>query len=124
MDLVIAAGLPQYTPFTLATADALRRALAVIRLTRVATSLREFDAHSSAVAVPVFGAGALEVSPRVGHIHVTVDDTAWHWADASGTPVVLQDLPSGPHRVLIELADANHRIVDKGTISFEVPRRP
>ena len=24
--------------------------------------------------VPVFGAGALNVSPRVGHLHVTVDD--------------------------------------------------
>jgi Family of unknown function (DUF6130) len=33
---------------------------------------------------PVFGPGALDVSPRVGHIHVTVDDAPWHWADASG----------------------------------------
>jgi hypothetical protein len=73
--------------------------------------------------VPVFGAGALEVSPRVGHIHVTVDDTPWHWADASGTPVILQALSPGPHRVLIELADANHQIVDKGTITFEVPKK-
>jgi uncharacterized protein DUF6130 len=24
--------------------------------------------------VPVFGAGALRVSPRVGHLHITVDD--------------------------------------------------
>src|SRR6266699_4105989 len=34
--------------------------------------------------VPVFGPAALAVSPRVGHIRVTVDDAAWHWADASG----------------------------------------
>jgi hypothetical protein len=34
---------------------------------------------------PVFGPGALGVSPRVGHIHVTVDEAPWHWADASGT---------------------------------------
>jgi hypothetical protein len=27
---------------------------------------------------PVFGRGALAVSPRVGHIHVTVDDAPWH----------------------------------------------
>ena len=33
--------------------------------------------------VPVFGAGALNVSPRVGHLHVTVDDLPWHWTDAS-----------------------------------------
>ena len=34
---------------------------------------------------PVFGPGALSVSPRVGHIHVTVDEAPWRWADASGT---------------------------------------
>jgi hypothetical protein len=42
---------------------------------------------------PVFGAGAFTVSPRVGHIHVTVDDASWHWADASGTPLILRGLP-------------------------------
>ena len=73
---------------------------------------------------PVFGSGALAVSPRVGHVHVTVDDAAWHWADASGSPVIVQGLPPGTHRVLIELADANHQVVDKATITFEVPRRP
>ena len=41
---------------------------------------------------PVFGPGALAVSPRVGHIHVTVDDAPWHWADASGTPIILRGL--------------------------------
>ncbi len=39
---------------------------------------------------PVFGSGALTVSPRVGHIHVTVDESPWRWADASGPPVILQ----------------------------------
>ena len=39
---------------------------------------------------PVFGPGALAVSPRVGHIHVTVDDAPWHWADASGNPLILR----------------------------------
>lgn len=71
----------------------------------------------------VFGSGALAVSPRVGHVHVTVDDAPWHWADASGSPVIVQGLPPGQHRVLIELADANHQVVDKATITFEVPRR-
>jgi len=32
---------------------------------------------------PVFGAGALKASPRVGHLHVIVDDQPWCWADAS-----------------------------------------
>jgi hypothetical protein len=35
------------------------------------------------------GPAALAVSPRVGHIHVTVDDAAWAWSDASGEPVIL-----------------------------------
>ena len=72
---------------------------------------------------PVFGAGALAVSPRVGHIHVTVDDAPWHWADASGNPLILRGLPPGPHTVLIELVDANHQPVDKVTVRFVVPKR-
>ena len=71
---------------------------------------------------PVFGAGALDVSPRVGHVHVTVDNAPWRWADASGTPIILQGLPPGPHNVLIELVDANHRPIDKGTVTFDVPK--
>jgi hypothetical protein len=71
---------------------------------------------------PVFGPGALAVSPRVGHVHVTVDEAPWHWADASGTPLILRGLPAGRHTVLIELVDANHQPVDKGTITFEVPK--
>ena len=72
---------------------------------------------------PVFGPGALSTSPRVGHIHVTVDDTPWRWADASGTPVILQALPPGPHAVLIELVNANHEVVDKGIVKFDVPSK-
>lgn len=33
--------------------------------------------------VPVFGQGALSVSPRIGHVHVTVDDAPWHFVDAA-----------------------------------------
>jgi hypothetical protein len=72
---------------------------------------------------PVFGEGALAVSPRVGHIHVTVDGAPWYWADASGTPLILRGLPSGAHSVLIELVDASHRPVDKGTVTFDVPKK-
>ena len=72
---------------------------------------------------PVFGPGALTVSPRVGHIHVTVDEMPWHWADASGTPLILRGLPPGPHKVLIELVDANHQPIDKGTVTFHVPTK-
>lgn len=72
---------------------------------------------------PVFGPGALAVSPRVGHIHVTVDEAPWRWADTSGNPVILQGLPPGPHKVLIELVDANHQPVDQGTVTFDVPKK-
>src|ERR671911_2788265 len=74
--------------------------------------------------VPMFGPGALSVSPRVGHIHVTVDDAPWHWADASGTPLILRGLPPGPHKVLIELVDPNHQVIDTGSVSFDVPAKP
>jgi len=71
--------------------------------------------------VPVFGPAALAVSPRVGHIEVTVDDAPWHWADASGQPVIIQGLAPGHHKVLIELVNANHRPIDKGIVQVTVP---
>jgi len=57
VDGVVAKGLAWYTPFTLTSPERLRRALATIRLTRVAVSRRELDLSASAVAVPAFGAG-------------------------------------------------------------------
>ena len=59
--------------------------------------------------IPVFGPNALDVSPRIGHIHVTVDDGPWRWADASGEPLIINCLRPGPHKVLIELVHANHQ---------------
>ena len=73
--------------------------------------------------VPVFGPNALAVSPRIGHLHVRVDDAPWVWADASGNPIILMGLPSGPHNVLIELEDANHHPLDKGTVTFVIPEK-
>jgi Family of unknown function (DUF6130) len=73
--------------------------------------------------VPVFGPNALAVSPRVGHIHVRVDDSSWVWADASGQPIILMGLPSGPHKVLIELEDANHHTLDQSSVTFVVPEK-
>jgi hypothetical protein len=70
---------------------------------------------------PVFGVAALGVSPRVGHIHVFVDDTTWHWADASGVPVIIQHLAPGPHKILIQLVNANHKPIDQGTVEVTVP---
>ncbi len=72
---------------------------------------------------PVFGQGALAVSPRVGHVHVRLDDAPWVWADASGSPIILMGLPPGPHKVLLELEDANHHTLDKGSVAFVVPEK-
>lgn len=71
--------------------------------------------------VPVFGEGALDVSPRIGHIHITVDDAPWHFIDASGETVVVVGLKPGPHRVLIELSDPTHKVITSETVKFTVP---
>ena len=71
--------------------------------------------------VPVFGPNALDVSPRIGHIHVTVDGAPWHWADASGEPLILVGLPAGPHKVQVILANANHKPLDQAVVEFVVP---
>jgi len=37
--------------------------------------------------------------------------------------VIVVGLPPGPHKVLFELADPTHRVIDSKTISFEIPAR-
>ncbi len=72
--------------------------------------------------VPVFGPAAAKVSPRLGHLHVTLDDAPWHWAHTSNDPIIVAPLLPGPHTILIELADADHKIIAKEVVKFEVPR--
>ncbi|MEH2297022.1 DUF6130 family protein [Nostoc sp.] len=71
--------------------------------------------------LPVFGKGALEVSPRIGHIHITVDDLPWHFVDASGQTIILVGLEPGLHKVLIELADPTHKVITSETVMFTLP---
>jgi hypothetical protein len=74
--------------------------------------------------VPVFGPGALGVSPRVGHLHITVDDLPWWWADASDNNTVdIAGLPPGRHTVKIELVDPNHKAFPGQTriLTFTIP---
>ncbi|MGK9167362.1 hypothetical protein KXR53_13745 [Inquilinus limosus] len=72
--------------------------------------------------LPIFGSGASDVSPRAGHLHVTVDDLPWHWADAGATgAIVLAGLPAGEHKVLIEIATPEHRVITGKAVSFTVP---
>ena len=57
VDVFVTRGLKRFTPYTLASPDRLRRALAEIRLNGLAVSRWELQLGVSAVAAPVFGPG-------------------------------------------------------------------
>ena len=75
----------------------------------------------------VFGSSAVNISPRVGHLHIRVDDLPWLWADASDNNTVdIAGLPPGQHKVKIELVDANHNVFSgcascSQTVTFTIP---
>jgi hypothetical protein len=73
---------------------------------------------------PIFGKGAVQVSPRVGHLHVQVDDLPWWWADPSNINTIdMAGLPPGPHKVKITLVGANHEAFpgQSQTVAFTIP---
>jgi hypothetical protein len=75
--------------------------------------------------LPVFGKEGLSLSPRVGHLHVRVDDTAWLWADSSDNNTVdIGGMPPGEHKVTIELVDSTHQTYagQSKTVKFTVPK--
>ena len=74
--------------------------------------------------MPVYGPSALDILPRIGHLHVTIDDLPWHWLDASGEPLSINGLPPGPHKLLVELEDPTHKVIDSKTVSFAIPPKP
>lgn len=67
---VLALGLRAYTPHTITSADRLRRALTVTRLSRVAVTRGELELGVCGVATPVFGPGG----DVVAAIELTVGD--------------------------------------------------
>ena len=72
--------------------------------------------------VPVFGPKALDVSPRIGHLHVAVDGASWIWAETSGGPIIIAGLPPGPHKVEITPVNANHQPLDRSVVvEFVIP---
>jgi len=74
--------------------------------------------------VPVFGAGAAQTSPRVGHLHIQVDDLPWWWADASDNNTIdIAGFPPGKHKVKIQLVGADHNVFpgQSVTVPFTVP---
>ncbi len=94
-------------------ADALARGLVVL----------QYRAENIRI-VEVFGPAGLKVVPRIGHLHVSVDNSAWHWVDASGQPIIVQGLPPGSHSVRIDLADPTHHVIESNVVEFEIPPRP
>jgi Family of unknown function (DUF6130) len=72
--------------------------------------------------VPVFGPQALNVSPRIGHLHVAVDGAQWVWADTSGGPIIIAGLPAGPHKAEITPVNANHQPLGRSVVvEFVIP---
>jgi len=60
--------------------------------------------------------------PRIGHLHVTVDNLPWHFvvADDSNS-IIVAGLPAGPHELGVELADPTHRELGGPTVKFVAP---
>jgi len=75
--------------------------------------------------LPVFGAAALNVSPRVGHLHYYVDGQSWPIVDTSGETIVLVGLTPGRHTVKVELADATHKPIPGASqvVDFTIPQK-
>jgi hypothetical protein len=72
--------------------------------------------------LPLGGAAAREVSPRVGHLHITVDDLPRQWADfGQSNTVILIAMPRGQHRVLIQLVDPEGKVFTEQTVTFNSP---
>jgi hypothetical protein len=72
---------------------------------------------------PVFGPAALEVSPRIGHLHITVNAGPWRWVDTSNEPIIINGLPPGLQHLTIELVGPTHKRLDGITISFTIPAK-
>jgi hypothetical protein len=72
--------------------------------------------------LPIGGESARALSPRVGHVHVTVDDLPWQWADyGQSDTIILVNLPRGEHKVLIEAVDPDGGLLTSQSVRFVAP---
>lgn len=72
--------------------------------------------------VPEVGSVAVSVSPRIGHLHIGVDDLPWHWAAASAdNTIIIVGLPPGPHKISVDLADPTHRVITGQIVNVVIP---
>ncbi len=72
--------------------------------------------------LPIGGPSSREVSPRIGHLHITVDDLPWQWADyGQSNTIILVNLPKGEHKVLIQAVDTEGGVLTSQTLTFKSP---
>jgi hypothetical protein len=72
--------------------------------------------------VEINGEDVLKLKPKIGHLHVGVDDTAWQWIHALNDPIYFGPLLPGAHKVRVEIVDAAHGVIDVQTVHFVVPK--
>lgn len=72
--------------------------------------------------MPVGGAAAKSISPRVGHLHITIDDLPWQWADyGQSSTIILVNMPRGEHKVRIDVVDPEGGVLTSETVTFTAP---
>ena len=72
--------------------------------------------------LPVAGPAARNLSPRVGHLHITVDDLPWQWVEfGESNTIAVAGMPPGPHKLLIQLVDPVGNVFTAQTVTFTVP---
>ena len=63
---------------------------------------------------------------RASAHNIHVDDLPWWWADASDINTIdLAGMPPGPHKLRIELVNANHEVFpgQSKTVTFTIPKK-
>lgn len=72
--------------------------------------------------MPLGGEIASKVSPRVGHLHITIDDLPWFWGDfGQSNTIIIGGLPRGQHKVLIEVVDPAGKVFTSQIVTFNTP---
>jgi len=72
--------------------------------------------------LPIGGAAARNLSPRVGHLHITVDDLRWQWSDYGNSNTIYPGgHATGEHKVTIEVVDAEGNVFTQETVTFQAP---
>lgn len=73
--------------------------------------------------LPVFGSQALPLSPRIGHIPVTIDGVPWPSGGGERCAADHPGMGRGCACILIERADPTYRVIDRYSVRFVIPKR-